>query len=525
MRLLPVVERELRVAARQRRTFYGRMVAAAVAIAFAAWTYWFLAEWQAAASAGKDLFEGLAALACLVCLLAGPLQTADALCREQREGTLGLLFLTDLRGLDIVLGKLAGYSINATLQIAAVLPVLALPILMGGVSLGQFGVTAVVLLNTLFLSLSAGLVMSAFSRQTRSAAALAILLLFLLGAAFPWFAELAGPNAVDRGLRAFSITDEFSLAVSGRYARATSEFWISASITHGLAWLCLGLAARHLASAYHEAPQAAWVVAWRRRWQEWSFGDARQRRELRRELLDRNPLIWLANRNRLRSRALWGLVGLAAFVWLVGEWWVSADWRGWGNTVVFCYFLQMPFKWFVASEAAQRWADDRRQGTLELLLTSGATVRDILSGHLGGIRHAFTGPVLALLVGQVVMLLLGIGRPGDWSALFVALATSVVFVWDLHALAWEGTLQGLLKPGPGRAYLATLTRVLVWPWLILIGLVFLGGGLVFAILPWLWMGVSGCLNLYFWQTASRRLETGLRLLVAETPESRRASGG
>ncbi len=514
MRFLPVVERELRVAARQHRTFYGRMAAAAIAITFAAWTLWFLAEWQAAASAGKGLFEGLAALAYLVCWLAGPLQTADALCRERREGTLGLLFLTDLRGFDIVVGKLAGYSINATLQIAAVLPVLALPILMGGVSLSQFGTTAVVLLNTLFLSLSVGLVMSAFSQHTRSAAAVSVLLLFLLAAAFPWFADLAGQNAVGRWLRWFSITDEFDLVVSGRFVRGVNDFWLSTGITHGLAWLCLWLAARHLASAYQEAPKSEWGSAWRRRWQEWSFGDARQRRELRRDLLDLNPLIWLANRNRLRAKALWGLIALAGIVWLSGEYFVSSDWRGWGNTVAFCYFLQMPFKWFVASEAAQRWADDRRNGTLELLLTSGATVRDILSGHLGGIRHAFTGPVLALVVGQIVMLFLGIGRPGDWSALLVALATSVMLVWDLHTLAWVGTLQGLIKPGPGRAYVATLSRVLVWPWLILIGLVFLGGGRVFAILPWLWVAVSGCLNLYFWKSASRRLHGELRQLVA-----------
>ncbi len=521
MRFLPVVERELRVAARQRRTFYGRMTAAAVAIALAAWTLWFLAEWQAAANAGKGLFEGLAGLAYLACLLAGPLQTSDALCREQREGTLGLLFLTDLRGFDIVLGKLAGYSINATLQVAAVLPVLALPILMGGVSLGQFWTTAAVLLNTLFLSLAVGLVMSAFSRETRSAAAVAILTLFLLGAAIPWFAELAGKTPAGAWLRVLSITDEFDLAVSGRYLRATGDFWITIGVTHGLAWLCLWLAARRLAAAYHEAPQSAWVARWRQRWQVWSFGDARARRELRRELLDQNPLIWLANRNRLRSRALWGLVGLAAIVWLSGEFLVSSDWRGWGNTVVFCYFLQMPFKWFVASEAAQRWADDRRNGTLELMITSGATVGDTLSGHLGGIRRAFSGPVLALIVGQIIMLFLGIGRPGDWSAILVALATSAMFVWDLHALAWLGTLQGLLKPGPGRAYLATLTRVLVWPWLVLIGLVFFGGGRVFAILPWLWVFVSGCLNIWFWQSARHRLETEFRSLVSEAPGGRR----
>lgn len=499
------------------------MTAAAVAIALAAWTLWFIAEWQAASSAGKGLFEGLAGLVYLVCLLAGPIQTADALCREKREGTLGLLFLTDLRSYDIVLGKLAGYSINGTLQIAAVLPVLALPLLMGGVSLGQFWTTAAVLLNTLFLSLSVGLVMSAYAQHTRSAAALATLVLFLLAAAVPWFAELSGQNALGSGLTMLGIADDFDLAVSGSFAQAPEQFWSSVGLTHVLAWLCLWVAARHLAGAYHELPASPWSTRWQKRWQEWSFGDARKRQELRRELLDQNPLIWLANRNRLRTHALWGLVALGGTIWLSGEWLVSADWRGWGNTAVFCYFLQMPFKWFVASEAAQRWADDRRNGTLELLLTSSATVRDILSGHLGGIRRAFSGPVFALIVGQIIMLFLGIGRPGDWSAVFVALATSAMLVWDLHTLAWLGTLQGLRRASPGGAYVSTLSRVLLWPWLLLFGLVFLAGGRVLAILPWLWVFVSGCLNVYFWKASSHELQTHLRNLVAEPPGKRRAT--
>jgi len=41
-------------------------------------------------------------LACAACAL-----TADTLSGESREGTLGLLFLTDLRSWDVTLGKLA----------------------------------------------------------------------------------------------------------------------------------------------------------------------------------------------------------------------------------------------------------------------------------------------------------------------------------------------------------------------------------------------------------------------------------
>ena len=55
--------------------------------------------------AGKALYTTLTGFAFGLCLLAGVLLTADCLSEEKREGTLGLLFLTDLKGYDVVLGK------------------------------------------------------------------------------------------------------------------------------------------------------------------------------------------------------------------------------------------------------------------------------------------------------------------------------------------------------------------------------------------------------------------------------------
>ena len=51
------------------------------------------------------LFTVLNAIAFIFCLLAGVFLTADCLSEEKREGTLGLLFLTSLKGYDVVLGK------------------------------------------------------------------------------------------------------------------------------------------------------------------------------------------------------------------------------------------------------------------------------------------------------------------------------------------------------------------------------------------------------------------------------------
>ena len=56
-------------------------------------------------------FTGLMMISFIYSLVAGRRFTADCLSEEKREGTLGLLFLTDLKGYDVVLGKVAATSL------------------------------------------------------------------------------------------------------------------------------------------------------------------------------------------------------------------------------------------------------------------------------------------------------------------------------------------------------------------------------------------------------------------------------
>ena len=164
MTFLPIVERELRVVARRPGTY---------------WTRWFAAlgmmlVWLLLAAANRRmpaaelsqlLFVSFGVLALGFCLLAGIFLTADCLSEEKREGTLGLLFLTDLRGYDVVLGKLIATSVHSVYGLLAIFPVLALPLMMGGVTGGEFWRVVLVLVATLFLSLSLGMAASAATRE------------------------------------------------------------------------------------------------------------------------------------------------------------------------------------------------------------------------------------------------------------------------------------------------------------------------------------------------------------------------
>src|SRR6185369_12406538 len=125
----------------------------------------------------KAIFAVLTGTAVLYAFISGIRDTADCLSWEKREGTLGLLFLTDLKGYDVVLGKLTAHSVNAFYSVVAVLPMLAIPLLMGGITFGEVARTALVALNTLFFSLTAGICVSALSRSPQRAVSGTLLLI------------------------------------------------------------------------------------------------------------------------------------------------------------------------------------------------------------------------------------------------------------------------------------------------------------------------------------------------------------
>ena len=168
MTFLPIVERELRERARWRSTYWVRGVAAFIATAVAMFVLMFMAT-ATTGAIGHGMMSTLAWLAFPFVVLEGLRHTADCLSAEKREGTLGLLFLTDLRGYDVVLGKFFASSLTSFYALLAMMPALAVPVLLGGVTGGEFWRLVLALMNALFFSLTAGMFISSISRNERRA--------------------------------------------------------------------------------------------------------------------------------------------------------------------------------------------------------------------------------------------------------------------------------------------------------------------------------------------------------------------
>ena len=124
---------------------------------------------------GSGYFEVLSLLLVGAIWVIVPLLTADCVSRERREGTLPLLFLTPLTPMEVAAAKSAAQVLRALTVVVAVLPILLIPVLMGGVTWMDGAKTALISLGCLLVALSFGLLASTFCKGAGAALLTAVL--------------------------------------------------------------------------------------------------------------------------------------------------------------------------------------------------------------------------------------------------------------------------------------------------------------------------------------------------------------
>ena len=474
MTLLPVVERELRVAARRNSTYRTRFIAAVATVALSVWIWGWLTDGVAPHERGQILFRAIAGLAFAYSILIGIGASSDSLSEEKREGTLGLLFLTDLKGYDVVLGKLAATSLNAFYSLLAIFPVLAVPLLLGAVTFEEFLRMTLTLANTLFFSLAAGMAASAVSVRDRHAMAGAFLLIFLVATGPPLIGLIIALNdrttPYDLNWLLSSAVYPAVLATEGLYGAHAAAFWRATAVTHSLACFFLLFASVVVRRMWREAPGTGRTAQWLNLWRAVRFGQGPDRAAFRERLLGINPVLWLAGRDRFRQAWVFALLfGLGlAWVWVFWKW--PAEALDPTFHLFTAYSAHLILKLWVAGAAASLLAEERRRGTLESLLTTPLTVPDILEGEALALKRQFFWPVTCVLFADLAMLNAGAMDPlsGSDSWLFCWLGMMLVFVADLYTLGWVGLWLGLTCKRGSQAVVGTIGRVLVLPWTVLV---------------------------------------------------------
>ena len=415
MNLLPIVVRELRV--RSRRTADYRLRLGAGAIVG-------LIVFGIVQSANRNpngifsawrAFTWLAGMLFIFCLFEGARNTADSLSSEKREGTLGLLFLTDLKGVDIVLGKAAATGLNSLYSLLAAIPFLGVLLLVGGIAGGEFARVGLALINMLFFAVSAGLLASSATQRENQAMVFAaalvagiVVLTPLIGMLVNLWIARSEPSLP----MAFSPGCAGALAFEPLYAKHPRWFWISLGLSHALGWCGIALASRAVRrlGAAKEVAAAEKPGSSPTR----SFSAARRKTAI---VCEDDPIQARALMQCSSRKWIWttAMVALA----LTNAWLIlpiltstltippSALYQVMSITNVSVCVL---FWLVVAHSGARFLAEGKREGTLELLATTPAAGRTLLVGARRAVTRIYRGPMylfilikllaLAFLVGQ-----------------------------------------------------------------------------------------------------------------------------
>lgn len=401
-------------------------------------------------------------------LLSGVFLTADALSSERHEGTLGLLFLTELRGSDVVIGKLIASSILGAYALIGILPVLAVPLLMGGVTGSEFTATALALCASLLCSLGIGIYASARSRNTAQAMGLTLLILVGLCTlppllawplAHPWLAPQLSP-----WVRSFSPYSAVATAAS--LSQSTATAWPRYLLATGVTGLA-GLAGVALA--------AHWLT---RHWRSETLMSGKAGESTAnpsRTPVPRPPrpdgtgspcAHWYASQLRpARALAVLSALGQLAFWGFLGTTVVSRQ-----NIAILsfiaamftAYGLHLVFKIQATLHATSALATEVAQGGFELLLSTPLTPAQIVRGHRDAMENVLRRP-RAMLAMVNLGLVASVWNPrlqihGREAPAFLAIFLGgLLLLWvDTYAIARVGPWWALKTRHAGRAVFRTL---------------------------------------------------------------------
>jgi hypothetical protein len=508
------------VASRKRTTFRVRVYAALVAFVIGTGFLLLTAidlPVSGPAMPGNALFGVLTWLSLAAALSAGLFLTSDCVSEEKREGTLGLLFLTSLRGYDIVAGKLLATSIRGFHALLAIVPVLAITLLMGGITGLRFAKTSVALVAAFLASLAVGLFVSALSRDSQKSMIATLVLILVLAGGGPAADEIIAAVRQRPSEPMLGLTSPVSLFVmAGDSGRA--PFWSGLLGNAIVAGLLLGLTAVLIRHTWQQrAPARPRRVQTWMQW--WRFGGTERRMALRQRLLDVNPVLWLACRERWQAVSLWVLALL-----LVGAFAALFIDSSGGVLEIAWHFLAIPVILLLylgtASEATRLFVEARRSGLLELMLSTPLSARRILEGqwrawlrlfgvplglclatlwvgmalvqHMtwsqmaiaaraapipGGATNVVTAtnqtsgvattPMGGSRPAAVAAALGGFNPPGIAVALAMASASILTVAANLAALGWFGLYMGLTSKSANLATLKTIVFVQVIPWFVI----------------------------------------------------------
>ena len=398
MTLAPIIARELASALRSKDVLKTRMRYALVGSGLAL----FFLLLGARQLYGQSLHTLLLSVGLWIAVVQTPALTADLFSSERRNQTLPLLMLAGLRPGQLFVYKVLGGGMIAFSNLLAMVPFLAIPFLSGGLSLSLFLSTVGCLPNLLLLALSVTIFASVCCGEEGETLAVATAIGGLLIGVTPALylashyvtnASLVPPGwlLLSPAYGPFMIFRKFTVG-------SPVDFWRNSAVTLGWSCLLLIVAVWILDHTWQNAECPKTGAASRLQFRAWLHGTSHWRRNLGRRWLDKNPFAWLALHDRMTERLGWGLIGGMTLGTLIGLYFWPPGWSSMVRFFLGAILLNATLETWVFYTAGKCLGDERRNGTLELLLTTPLEVPHIIEGQLKALQTRFQ-PIFWTLLG------------------------------------------------------------------------------------------------------------------------------
>jgi len=473
MTFLPIIERELRARARRQATYWARVAVGGFGALLCLMQLSFGSAFAGTAAVGQYAFLGLVTAAFLLCCGAC-LLTADTISSERREGTLGLLFLTRVRGNDVLLGKLGAAGMTGLCAVIVFLPVLMIPVLSGGVTGGEAFRKGLVLLNTLFVGLTCGLLASAEGETRLGALRRAVVLMTcILFVPAPFYLIRGDLSPLSHLVAAFSPFTSLLAASDAKYRVSPAQYWEALILLHLLGWGLLWQASVVLRRSLRE-PLAAPEVSDMTTAQQDASPVTRWR--LKPFTKQTKPIDWLVTRQPGLSLAVWAGVAIGVSYWLIIPFAARFLTSGLGFQALLgpiSLVAQAAKGGLFAWVASRFFIEARRTGELELLVTTPLGAAALVSAQWEMLRRLFRWPIIVLLVPIVLQVfsILAIrsgGMPGTWKVHYaISTVLAGINTWiGIVALCWVGMWFGLRARSQSSAIVWTVGLVGLLPYLL-----------------------------------------------------------
>jgi hypothetical protein len=413
----PIFLRECLTLPRRQRHYVMRTVylGALWILGLTAWQV--LIGWEQTATLGDNarfgliLFEVLAFVQLTLLLFFAALSAASTITQEKDRRTFLLLLLTDLRNYEIVLGKLLGSLLQIALFLAGMVPVLAMLMLLGGVSGEQVLQATVVLAATALAAGSLGGMVALWRDKTFQALALTTLLLVL------YLCLVHALSALT--LLGGSVTP----AAVGAWQTRLQPFFALQAVVEPLATEASAIAPAYefaLAMLVLSVLLNGWAVLRLRVWNPSGEPIMQREQPEEEEAKDRtrahaapgpvrrvwaNPILWREIATRAYGRrpllvklAYLLVVALVCYYALAPVRSGRVEWAAAGGLVPVAILSLL----LVSAQAVTAITSERDIGALDLLLVTDLTPREFIFGKLGGILYNTKEYLIAPLVLAVI---------------------------------------------------------------------------------------------------------------------------